>query len=169
MILRWLTPSQYVAAITDLNPDDLHAAGVRGMILDLDNTIVASNAALPAPEVLQWVTHLHRTGLRACIVSNNLAGRARAMGDLLRMPVVAGAIKPVPWAFRRAMAIMGTAPGETALVGDQLFTDVLGGNLLGVRTILVDPLSVHEFPTTRAVRAVERLIRARVLRRLAKS
>jgi hypothetical protein len=64
------------------------------------------------------------------------------------------------------MAIMGTRPATTALVGDQLFTDVLGGNLLGMYTILVEPLSPDEFPTTKLVRRLERLVRSRVVKRV---
>ncbi|MDP3775542.1 MAG: HAD hydrolase-like protein, partial [Gemmatimonadales bacterium] len=68
--------------------------------------------------------------------------------------------------FLRAMALMGTRPRETALIGDQLFTDVLGGKLLGLRTILVEPLSVREFATTRVIRRIERLVRAKVVERV---
>lgn len=165
-MLRWLTPYRYAPAVTDLAPEGLRDDGILGVILDLDNTIVAWNAPAPTPQVRQWMSHLAAIGLRACIVSNNFTGRARAIGDLLQVPVVSAAVKPGPWAFRRAMLKMGTAPALTALVGDQLFTDVLGGNLLGLRTILVDPLSAEEFPTTKLVRMVERMIRPRVLRRL---
>lgn len=166
MILRWLTPAWYVPSVPQLDPRVLQAAGVRGIILDLDNTVVAWDESTPSREVREWIVRLREAGLRACIVSNNFTGRARAIGEMLQVPVVAGAVKPIPWAFRKALAIMGTLAGQTALVGDQLFTDILGGNLLGMRTILVDPLSVREFPTTRVVRAAERLIRGRIMRQL---
>lgn len=166
MILRWLTPSRVAPSLLALDPGTLAAEGIRGLILDLDNTVVAWNAAVPTDAVRQWITRVGAAGLRACIVSNNLSRRAQSIGDVLGVPVVAGAVKPIPWAFRRAMAIMGTPPSQTALIGDQLFTDILGGNLLGVQTILVEPLSVHEFPTTRLIRRVERFIRPRVLQRV---
>jgi HAD superfamily phosphatase (TIGR01668 family) len=112
------------------------------------------------------VRRLRSTGLAGCIVSNNFSLRVRQVGAMLAIPVVGWALKPVPLGFRRAMAIMGTRPATTALVGDQLFTDVLGGNLLGMYTILVEPLSPDEFPTTRLVRRIERLIRTRVVKRV---
>jgi len=102
-------------------------------------------------------------GVRMCIVSNNFSSRTQAIGRALNVPVVAAAVKPIPWGFRRAMALMGTQAQSTALIGDQVFTDILGGNLLGVRTILVEPLSTQEFPTTRLIRRLERLVRARVV------
>lgn len=168
MILKWLTPHWYAPSLADLEVRDLEAAGIRGVILDLDNTLVAWEAAGPTTEVRAWMERLRGAQIRVCIVSNNFRGRSRRIASDLGVPVVAWAVKPIPWAFRRAMTIMGTAPAQTALVGDQLFTDMLGGNLLGVRTILVDPLSMREFPTTRLVRAVERLFRSRVLRNMQK-
>jgi HAD superfamily phosphatase (TIGR01668 family) len=167
VILKWLTPTYAAASLLALDPTELATGGIRAVILDLDNTVVAWNASVPTEAVRQWVSRARTAGLRACIVSNNFSRRAQVIGDLLGVPVVAGAVKPIPWAFRRAMAILGTLPGQTALIGDQLFTDILGGNLLGVQTILVEPLSVHEFPTTRLVRRVERLIRPRILKQVA--
>lgn len=104
--------------------------------------------------------------MAGCIVSNNFTPRVRRVGAALGLPVVGWALKPVPVGLWRAMAIMRTRPATTALIGDQLFTDVLGGNLLGMYTILVEPLSRDEFPTTRLVRRMERLVRARVIRAL---
>ncbi len=162
-MLRWLIPTRYVPSILALDPGALATEGIQGLILDLDNTVVAWNASAPTEAVRQWVGRVREAGVRACIVSNNFSGRAQAIGRVLDVPVVAAAVKPIPWGFRRAMALMGTRPEQTALIGDQVFTDILGGNLLGVRTILVEPLSEQEFPTTRLVRRVERLIRARVV------
>ncbi len=165
MILGWLTPSWYVSAIQEVNLERLSTQGVRGVIFDLDNTLVPADAAEPLPPVRAWIARLHAMGFRSCIVSNNFATRTKAIGQILQVPVVTSAVKPAPWAFRRAMRVMGTQPSQTALIGDQVFTDVLGGNLLGIRTILVDPISPREFPTTRLVRLAERLVRSRIVRR----
>ncbi|HEV8354924.1 MAG TPA: YqeG family HAD IIIA-type phosphatase [bacterium] len=169
MAIRWVTPDRAVPAVTDVDIDELAASGISGVILDLDNTIVAWDAAAPSPGVAAWVERLLAAGLKGCIVSNNLTGRARAIATALGVFVVIGAIKPAPWALRRAMRLMETSPQTTALIGDQLFTDVLGGNLVGMQTILVEPLSRAEFPTTKIVRALERTIRAKVLRGIAES
>lgn len=162
--MRLLIPRRVAAYATDLDPAMLAGEGIRGLILDLDNTIVPWGQTSPTPAVADWISRLREAGLRVCIVSNGFSQRVRAIGRLLGLPVVGWALKPVPFALWRAMAIMGTRARETALVGDQLFTDVLGGNLLGLRTILVEPLSTEEFPTTRLVRWVERRFRSRILR-----
>lgn len=163
MLLRWLVPYRYSRAIEEIDLQALRADGIRGVIVDLDNTIVPWKASQPTLAVQRWIADLIASGMQACIVSNNFAGRVRTLAEHLHIPVVIGAVKPTPWAFRKAMKVMGTTAGETALVGDQLFTDILGGNLLGLRTILVDPLSAREFPTTMLVRRIERLVRRRVL------
>jgi len=134
------------------------------VILDFDNTVLPWGSPTPPAEIEAWVRGLRAAGMAACIVSNNFSARVRRVGAILGVPVVGWALKPVPVGLWRAMAIMGTRRSTTALVGDQLFTDVLGGNLLGLYTILVEPLSADEFPTTRLVRRIERLIRARVVR-----
>ncbi len=166
MIFAALTPSWYVPAIQDVDLQRLRAHGIRAIIMDLDNTLVPSDTAQPPPQVRVWVARLHAMGFGSCIVSNNFPTRTKAMGEILQIAVVTGAVKPGPWGFRRAMRLLGTGPAQTALIGDQLFTDVLGGNLLGMRTILVDPLSPNEFPTTRLVRRVESVIRNRIIRRV---
>lgn len=166
MILRWLTPSWYVPAIQDVDLDRLRALGVAGIIVDVDNTLVPADGVMPSQAVKTWVAQLHAMGFHICIVSNNFAPRSNAIGRILQIPVVRGVIKPTPWVFHQAMRLMGTRPSQTAFIGDQLFTDVLGGNLVGMRTILVDPLSPREFPTTRLVRMVERIVRRRVVNRV---
>ncbi len=152
--------------LTAIDPSALSSAGIRGVILDFDNTVLPWGTEAPPPEIERWVRALRGAGLRACIVSNNFSARVRRVGAVLRVPVVGWAVKPIPVGLWRAMAIMGTRRSTTALIGDQLFTDVLGGNLLGLYTILVEPLSSDEFATTRLVRRLERLIRGRIVRKM---
>lgn len=161
---RWLTPDRYAASVLDLSAQDLVADGIRGLIVDLDNTVVSWEASEPSAEVVRWVAALRAAGVGVCIVSNSLTSRARRVGAALGVPVVSWALKPAPWAFRRALRVLGTSPSQTVLVGDQLFTDILGGNWVGLRTVLVDPLSTREFPTTRLIRRLEALARRRLLR-----
>ncbi len=156
--MRWLRPAAQVETIYEIDPRALEARGVRGVILDLDNTIVPWGNWQAAPELPGWIAAARDGGLRLCIVSNNAGARVRHLANSLGLPVVTGALKPGSGAIRRALAMMGTTPATTALIGDQLFTDILGGNRLGLHTILVRPQSGREFPLTRLVRLAERLI-----------
>ncbi|HET6781830.1 MAG TPA: YqeG family HAD IIIA-type phosphatase, partial [bacterium] len=82
-LLRWLVPYRYARAIEDVDPRALRADGIRGVILDLDNTIVPWNGVQPTPAVQRWIADLKDTGVQACIVSNNFTGRVRAVAERL--------------------------------------------------------------------------------------
>lgn len=155
---RWLRPDSQVESVYDIDLQALQAQGVCGVILDLDNTIVPWGMRQAPPELIEWVASARMMGLRLCIVSNNRGARVTQLAAALGMPAVTGALKPGRAALHRALGVMGTTPATTALVGDQLFTDIFGGNRLGLHTILVRPQSQREFFLTRVVRLVERLV-----------
>jgi hypothetical protein len=147
-------------AIWDIDLEALRAEGVRGLMLDLDNTLVDWNRNEVRPQVRAWLDVARAGGMRLSLVSNAIRGRrVKAIGAELALLVVTWALKPFPGGFRRAMALMGTGPADTCAIGDQVFTDMLGANLLGIRTILVTPLSPRESPHTRLIRLVERPMR----------
>lgn len=141
--------------------------GIRGVLFDLDNTLVPYGSSRVPEDVARWLEEFRRRGLRAAVVSNTLPGRARNIAGHLGWPAVSGWPKPNPFRLRRAMELLGTTPSTTAAVGDQLFTDVWPANLLGLFTVLVEPLQRREFLTTRLARWLEHLAgRSRILRDL---
>ncbi|MBO8141458.1 MAG: YqeG family HAD IIIA-type phosphatase [Firmicutes bacterium] len=155
-MLRLLKPDACYPSLYEVDLDGLSRKGIRGLILDLDNTIVEyANASVP-DRAVAWVREALDRGFRVCITSNAVTGRVAAFSEALGVPGIANAVKPASWPFRRALKLLGTAPRETAVIGDQVFTDVLGGNRLGMFTVLVNPLSTAEMVTTRLVRLLER-------------
>ena len=144
----------------DLDCAELAARGIRGVLLDLDNTLAAWRSMAIAPEVERWLGGLRHAGLNACIVSNAATDRrVRPVAERLGLPWVTRALKPLRRGFVRGMRLMGTTPDTTVMVGDQLFTDIYGGNRLGLFTILVDPVSRRDAFTTRLIqRPLERLL-----------
>jgi len=157
-----LAPTMLAEAIWDVDLESLSADGVRGLILDLDNTLVDWNRNDVRSETRGWLGAARAAGMRLSLVSNAIRGkRVRVIGAELDLLVVTWALKPFPGGFRRAMALMGTDPASTCAIGDQVFTDMLGANLLGIKTILVTPLSPHESPHTRLIRLIERPLRRR--------
>ena len=157
-----LAPCILVRAVWEIDLRSLRQNGVRGLILDLDNTLVNWNDSHVSSAVRQWVDAAHREGMATCLVSNSAGGRrVRAVGKDLGMSVVTRAWKPLPIAFRRAMAVMGTDVSSTCAIGDQVFTDMLGANWLGMKTVLVAPLSARESPHTRLIRLIEAPLRRR--------
>lgn len=155
---RWLRPDAEADSIYAVDPSALRARGIRGVILDLDNTIVPWGAWDVPAALGPWIAAARSAGLRLCIVSNNAGARVAHLAAALDLPAVPGAWKPRRRALRRALGLMGTAPDATALIGDQVFTDVLGGNRLGLHTILVRPQARREFVLTRLTRLAERLV-----------
>jgi uncharacterized protein len=161
--LRAFLPNERLASVLEITPDWLRARGLRGLILDLDNTLVAYRSELQTPELEAWAKTLRDAGVQARLVSNALPERIERWASRLGFPGVGligrgTAAKPFPAAFLRAARAMQLHPRFIAVVGDQLFTDVLGGNLIGAYTILVAPLSQNALPHTRLARALERAV-----------
>lgn len=157
-IMELLYPHQHLDSIFELDIAELHSLGIRGIIADMDNTLVPWNDRSVYPRLASWLAQLKQEGFRLCIVSNNSAERGGQLALDLDIPAIWYAIKPRRRAFRKALQLMGLTAGETAVMGDQIFTDVLGGNRLGLYTILVTPITDKEFIWTRFMRRLERFV-----------
>lgn len=153
---RLLRPRAWVRSVHDVDPAELRRHGIEGLVLDLDNTLARWNAAGPDAALLAWLDRVRAAGLTACVVSNGRRPRVVEFCARIGLPGIAQAKKPLRGSFRRALALLGTVPETTAVIGDQVFTDVVGGNRAQLFTILVRPIDAHEFAGTRAVRIVER-------------
>lgn len=157
-MLQKLCPRVQAQSVLELDLDELKKVGIRGIIFDLDNTLVEWKQDDLSPEIIQLVSRFKQSGFKMCILSNALEHRVEAVASLLEIPYVSRAVKPRKIPFRKALKLMETEPDETAVVGDQLFTDILGGNRMELYTIWTPPLSDSEFISTRAVRQLERLV-----------
>lgn len=134
-------------SIYDIDLSALKAAGIRLLLADLDNTLVPYGVALPTDEVSAWNQQLKEQGITLFVLSNNRhANRPRIFSEGLGVPFIGHAGKPGVKGFYKAMEQMGVTAQQTALVGDQIFTDVLGGNRAGVTTILVKPIRLAGNP-----------------------
>ena len=156
-MLDFLKPDLYVPSVLKIPLAELKRRGLRGLILDLDNTIAEWNRPVVDPEMVAWLNGLSGQGLKACLVSNSLHRRVGPVAKTFGLPAVPRAGKPRRRAFRQAMSLLGLGPQETAMVGDQLFTDILGGKRLGLYTVLVVPISQREFIGTKVIRRLERM------------
>ena len=159
-MLDSLRPHRLAVTVFELDCRELATCGIRGVILNLDNTLTRWGSIEIAPEVAQWVCDLRTAGITSCILSNSASTRrVRPVAEHLGLPWITRAAKPFPQGFRRAMHLLQTTPESTAIVGDQLFTDILGGNRLGLYTVLVEPIFPREAWTTSLLqRPLERLI-----------
>ena len=137
-------PDRLVPRITDIDPDALVQAGVRGLLLDVDNTLTTHDNPALAPSVRAWLERTAALGIRAVIVSNNRTERARPFAEAIGLPFIAKARKPLRSGFRRAAALLGLQPEQCLVIGDQVFTDVLGARLSGIACIQVLPIEAEK-------------------------
>ncbi|MBX6350492.1 MAG: YqeG family HAD IIIA-type phosphatase [Clostridia bacterium] len=137
----------------------LRRRGVRALCVDLDNTLVPWNGP-PDERALAWLDRARSFGFRVALVSNNSRRRTAEFARRTGLPIVAPAQKPRRAGIRRALALLGTPPEEAAVIGDQLWTDVWGGNRAGCTTVLVRPVDRREFAGTRVARLVEAAVLA---------
>ncbi len=155
-----LTPDMYYSSVAAIPLEDLRDAGVTALLLDLDNTLLPRDTNVVPPEKKAWADTVRAAGMSACLISNNFHSRVKTVAEELGFELVDKALKPLPFAYGRALRLLGRGPTEAAVVGDQVFTDILGGNLLGIRTVLVQPLSQTDLPHTLVLRRLEGLVLA---------
>jgi len=163
-MLGFLVPDEYVASVYDIDFEGLKKRGIDGLIIDIDNTLVRWGAKTADHRVVEWFARLEELGFKACLLSNNTKDRVVKFTEAVRIPAVYRAAKPGKRAFRKAMSAMGRNSSTTAVIGDQVFTDIYGGNRLGLYTVLVMPIDEKEFITTRLVRKLERAFLERLVR-----
>lgn len=153
-----LQPKLVVDAASDIDSELLHSRGIRGLMVDVDDTLLASHEErLPAANVA-WIRGLREDGFAIVLLSNGEPARVARLAEELALESFSLSGKPLPMAFRKGLGALGLPAAEVAMVGDQLFTDVVGANLSGVTSILVRPLSAGKWPHTRLARHLERLV-----------
>jgi HAD superfamily phosphatase (TIGR01668 family) len=152
-----LSPDYYLQSVHSIDLDALADSGVDTLLVDLDNTLLPRDTNVVPDELRRWAQDLSRRGFKVCLVSNNWHERVSTVAAELGFDLVDKAVKPLPFAFSRALKKVGSTRRSAAVVGDQLFTDVLGGKLLGMKTVLVAPLSDTDLPHTLLLRRLERL------------
>lgn len=156
LVLKYFLPDQHVKSIFDITPESLIEKGVKGIITDLDNTLVEWDRPSATPKLIEWFENMKKNNILVTIVSNNNEERVKAFSDPLVTPYIYRAKKPMTIAFNRAVKEMGLKKDETVVIGDQLLTDVFGGNRGGFHTILVIPVAQTDGLATRFNRAIER-------------
>lgn len=136
-------PDRYVASTYVIDFEKLYQDGMRGLIFDIDNTLVGHGA--PADDrAIRLFERLRKIGFRCCLISNNQEKRVKMFNEPIGVDYVYNAHKPSTKNYLKAMEIMGTDRKNTVFIGDQLFTDVWGAKRAGIPNILVKPLYPKE-------------------------
>ncbi len=153
---KLLTPDAYIESIYSITADMLKAKGIKGLVLDIDNTLVATHEKDAGRHVIEYIHGLNQRGIKTVIVSNAHRERVEKFCRPLGIKFIYKAHKPFRGGLHQAVKLMDLPAQNLAMVGDQLFTDVLGGNLYGMKTILIKPIDPSEPWPIRAKRLFER-------------
>ena len=138
-----LIPNRMTEKVSDLTPEYLQQAGIRFLMMDFDNTIVPYTADKPTEETEQWLRDLQTSEIGICVVSNSKKQRVVHFCKERNIPCITHSRKPFSKGIRQCMERFGLEPSSTALVGDQIYTDVLGANAAGIGSVLVRPIHLH--------------------------
>ena len=145
--MAWFRARFAFRDIYELTGEALERRGFKLLLADLDNTLVPYGVPLPDGRLKRWRDDLARHGVTLFILSNNRKEhRPRVFAEALGVPYIGHAGKPKTPSFLKAMEQLGVTKEQTAIVGDQIFTDVLGGNLAGVSAVLVEPIRLAGNP-----------------------
>jgi HAD superfamily phosphatase (TIGR01668 family) len=167
-MIELLYPRIYVDSLLDIPLKRLRERNIKAFILDLDNTITEWNSNELRSEIIEWFRLIKDEGFKACILSNNAEQRIEKVAVRLGIPFIHRAAKPRRHSFFSAVKLLEVSNHEVAVVGDQIFTDVLGGNRAGLFTILVKPLARREFFGTKINRTLELFVLRHLLKNVTK-
>lgn len=151
-------PTWHAHAIYDLTPPILQKNGIKAILTDLDNTLIAWNNPHGTEQLRKWLRQMQNANIPVMVVSNNSYKRVGiALADFT-LPYVAYSVKPLPFGIKKALRQLHVSADEAVLVGDQLLTDIRAGHASGIRTILVDPIVSSDAFFTKFNRMVEKVI-----------
>lgn len=136
-------PDYIFPRLTDLSPAFLQQRGITLLLMDFDNTMLPYTTNVPTQELLDWLEGMKAAGITLCIVSNSHKARVPAFSDAYDVSCVIRAAKPGTRGIREAMERFGAKQSDTALVGDQIYTDVLGAKRAGVTALIVKSIHNH--------------------------
>ncbi len=142
--MRIFLPKYYMHRVTNITLEHLAAWGVTALFLDVDNTLSTHHGQQPLEGLYEWLAVMKANSIRLLILSNSKQKRVEPFAEKLGLEFISLSCKPLPFGFWRGLRRLGVKHKQVALVGDQLFTDVLGGNLCGVKTVRVEPILLED-------------------------
>ncbi|GAB6091858.1 YqeG family HAD IIIA-type phosphatase [Furfurilactobacillus curtus] len=157
-------PTWMISAIYNITPEQLNRAGIKTILTDLDNTLIAWNNPDGTPQLREWLALMNQHGIQVVVVSNNSAKRISHAVAALGLPFVSRALKPFTRGIRQAKRRYHLTNDDVVMIGDQLMTDIWAANHAHVRSILVKPLIETDKWDTRINRFFERFVMRRLLK-----
>lgn len=153
-----IKPHLQLDRVTDITVELLYEIKVDTLILDVDNTLCVKKGAVLLPDVLEWIKNMQSAGIKLIILSNAKPNRMSVIAKKFGLPFVALGLKPLPFGYWRAVKRMKSKIKGSAIIGDQLFTDMMGGHLAFCKTILVSPVELETSFGFKIKRGMERIL-----------
>ncbi|MCQ2449380.1 MAG: YqeG family HAD IIIA-type phosphatase [Clostridia bacterium] len=135
-----LKPKIKLDRVTDITVEMLKKRNIQGLILDVDNTLSTHHGQTLTEGLPEWLAYMRENGIKLTVLSNSNTKRLTPFAAKIGLDFIAMGLKPLPFGFFRAVKALGLPKKQVATVGDQIFTDTLGGNIAGVTTILLTPI-----------------------------
>ncbi|MCX8075329.1 MAG: YqeG family HAD IIIA-type phosphatase [Clostridia bacterium] len=158
MFLKRFFPTYIFESVQTIPYETLEKEGIKAIIFDMDNTLVDYKYEY-VDEIKVWLAEMNKKGIKFCILSNTpRKSKAKLIAEDLGMKYIVNASKPWSKGFKKAIDILRINKDHVAIVGDQIFTDIWGGNRFGIKTILVKPVNKREIIVTRVRRPLERYV-----------
>lgn len=153
-----LKPKIKLERVTDITVEILKKYNITSLILDVDNTLSTHHGQVLTDGLSDWLLYMKENDIFLTVLSNSKEERVKPFAEKINLDYISLGLKPLPFGFRRAMKKFGLKRKQTAIVGDQIFTDILGGNLVGIRTILLTPIKLETTRGFRFKRWLERIV-----------
>lgn len=153
-----LKPKIKLDKITDITIEILKKHNIKALILDVDNTMSTHHGQILTDGLSEWLVYMKSGGIRLTILSNSNRKRVEPFAEKVGLDFISMGLKPLPFGFLRACKALGVKRSESAIVGDQIFTDTLGGNAVGVKTILLTPIKPETSARFRFKRRLEKAV-----------
>ena len=155
MLLR---PNIKLDKITDISVDILKKYNITALILDVDNTLSTHHGQVLTDGLEEWLKNMRENNIKLTVLSNSTKKRLAPFAKKIGLDYISLGLKPLPFGYLRALKALGTKRKNTAIVGDQIFTDTLGGNLVGLNTLLLTPIKPETSLRFRFKRRIEKFL-----------
>ncbi len=153
-----LCPKIKLDKITEISLEILKKYGISALILDVDNTLSTHHGQNLTDGLEEWLSYMYNNGIKLTVLSNSKRKRVEPFAEKIGLPFISLGLKPLPFGYLRAIKSLGCKRNNAAIVGDQIFTDIIGGNFVGIKTILLTPIELEPMLSFRIRRKLEKII-----------
>lgn len=137
-------PDVKLRGITDITVELLKNHDIKALLLDVDNTMSTHHGTILTEGLMEWIDKMQQSGIKLMVLSNSKRFRIQPFAARIGLPFISLGCKPLPTGYLRGVKALGEKRNNVAIVGDQIFTDILGGNAVGVKTILLTPIKPED-------------------------